>query len=157
MLTRWPRTVGIASRKGELVPDAESVGQFGETPEHALIKRSSHVSPPARCALTSTTSSCLWVPNSLGGMGAPLLRGSCVRHIAASNHWLQQLAAAAAIARAYPRGVVKRVAVSIRRFSCLTFILGHLGEGLPFMLHRINDQTSSLPGVAASDERQRST
>ena len=27
------------------------------------------------------------------------------------------------------------------RFPALTFILGHLGEGLPFMLHRINDQT----------------
>src|SRR5262245_12561101 len=26
-------------------------------------------------------------------------------------------------------------------FPKLTFILGHLGEGLPFMLHRINDQT----------------
>ena len=26
-------------------------------------------------------------------------------------------------------------------FPDLTFILGHLGEGLPFMLHRINDQT----------------
>src|SRR5262249_59190894 len=26
-------------------------------------------------------------------------------------------------------------------FPHLTFILGHLGEGLPFMLHRINDQT----------------
>jgi predicted TIM-barrel fold metal-dependent hydrolase len=26
-------------------------------------------------------------------------------------------------------------------FPRLTFILGHLGEGLPFMLHRINDQT----------------
>jgi len=26
-------------------------------------------------------------------------------------------------------------------FPNLTFILGHLGEGLPFMLHRINDQT----------------
>jgi predicted TIM-barrel fold metal-dependent hydrolase len=26
-------------------------------------------------------------------------------------------------------------------FPALTFILGHLGEGLPFMLHRINDQT----------------
>ena len=26
-------------------------------------------------------------------------------------------------------------------FPSLTFILGHLGEGLPFMLHRINDQT----------------
>ena len=26
-------------------------------------------------------------------------------------------------------------------FPGLTFILGHLGEGLPFMLHRINDQT----------------
>jgi predicted TIM-barrel fold metal-dependent hydrolase len=26
-------------------------------------------------------------------------------------------------------------------FPTLTFILGHLGEGLPFMLHRINDQT----------------
>jgi predicted TIM-barrel fold metal-dependent hydrolase len=27
-------------------------------------------------------------------------------------------------------------------FPNLTFILGHLGEGLPFMLHRINDQSS---------------
>ena len=26
-------------------------------------------------------------------------------------------------------------------FPALTFILGHLGEGLPFMLHRIDDQT----------------
>ena len=26
-------------------------------------------------------------------------------------------------------------------FPKLTFILGHLGEGLPFMLHRLNDQT----------------
>jgi len=26
-------------------------------------------------------------------------------------------------------------------FPRLTIILGHLGEGLPFMLHRINDQT----------------
>src|SRR5499427_1630379 len=26
-------------------------------------------------------------------------------------------------------------------FPNLTFILGHVGEGLPFMLHRINDQT----------------
>ncbi len=31
-------------------------------------------------------------------------------------------------------------------FPKLTFILGHLGEGLPFMLHRINDQTRLAAG-----------
>jgi predicted TIM-barrel fold metal-dependent hydrolase len=31
-------------------------------------------------------------------------------------------------------------------FPHLTFILGHLGEGLPFMLHRINDQTHLAAG-----------
>jgi predicted TIM-barrel fold metal-dependent hydrolase len=31
-------------------------------------------------------------------------------------------------------------------FPKLTFVLGHLGEGLPFMLHRINDQTRLAAG-----------
>jgi hypothetical protein len=98
----------------ELVPDAESVGQFGETPEQALIKRSSHVSPPARCALTSTTSSCLWVPNSLGEMGAPLCAvlaaTYCSRQSLVATAFLT--VTASAIVRVYPRAATERVAAA---------------------------------------------
>lgn len=38
------------------------------------------------------------------------------------------------------------LAGALDAFPRLVFILGHLGEGLPFMLHRIDDQTSLAAG-----------
>ena len=38
------------------------------------------------------------------------------------------------------------LAGALDAFPRLTFILGHLGEGLPFMLHRIDDQTKLAAG-----------
>ena len=43
-------------QEGKLVPDAESIGQCGETSEQPLAKRNSHVAPPLDFALTSMTS-----------------------------------------------------------------------------------------------------
>ena len=43
-------------QEGKPVPDAESIGQCGETSEQTLAKRNGHVAPPLDFALTSMTS-----------------------------------------------------------------------------------------------------
>ena len=41
-------------QEGKPIPDAESIGQPGETSEQSLAQRNSHVSPPSRCCTTSS-------------------------------------------------------------------------------------------------------
>src|SRR5262249_22656258 len=66
-------------QEGKLVPDAESIGQCGETSEQPLAKRNGHVAPPLDFALTSMTSWPLRSPSRYGTR----LRGS--------TNWILQL------------------------------------------------------------------
>jgi hypothetical protein len=71
-------------QEGKLIPDAESIGQSGETSEQPLAKRNSHVSPPLDFAYIMTS----WPLCSPGRTHAALF-AVLEFYIAANNPWLQ--------------------------------------------------------------------